>query len=99
MRCAVCVLLIAGAGILGLAGACRRSTSAESRFAPGAFPPVLSDEEYHRRPWQRTDCLTCHETGVNDAPKMKHHSLPDLAKGVKCRSCHVLQPGRKATER
>ncbi len=65
----------------------------ESDFAPGAFPPTLSDTEDHRNSWTRADCLTCHETGENESPVMKHDSLPELAKEAKCRTCHVFIEG------
>ncbi|NOX53592.1 MAG: hypothetical protein GXP27_03985, partial [Planctomycetes bacterium] len=28
-------------------------------FAPGAFPPTLSDVEYHQKAWSRATCLSC----------------------------------------
>ena len=67
----------------------------DSGFAPGAFPPALSDMEYHRPAWGTT-CLGCHETGKEDAPIVQHTSLPPQAKLVKCRTCHVLVPGSSA---
>ncbi len=75
--------------------ACEQAPGAGDEFAAGAFPPTLSDKEYHQRHWTRNDCLTCHETGVKGAPKMKHTSLPPLAKEVKCRSCHVPAGGNR----
>ncbi|MAG94792.1 MAG: hypothetical protein CMJ48_13775 [Planctomycetaceae bacterium] len=69
------------------------SSGGESDFAPGAFPPILTDMEYHQNSWTRTDCMTCHEEGVKDAPKLKHTSLPDVAKEAKCRTCHVFVAG------
>ncbi len=65
----------------------------DSPFAPGAFPPTLSDTEDHRNSWTRADCLTCHETGENESPVMKHASLPEVAKQAKCRTCHVFVEG------
>jgi hypothetical protein len=62
-------------------------------FARGAFPPTLSDTEYHQRAWSRPTCLSCHEHGLEDAPEIRHASLPDRAKLVKCRTCHVLVRG------
>ncbi len=74
--------------------ACEKTTpGASGDYAAGAFPPTLSNKEYHQRAWTRTDCLTCHETGVQGAPRMKHTSLTPLAKEVKCRSCHVPRSG------
>ena len=58
------------------------------------LPPVLSDMDYHKNSWNRTDCMTCHEAGVQEAPKLRHVSVPDLAKDAKCRTCHVLVPGQ-----
>lgn len=75
----------------------------ESGFAANAFPPTLPDAEWHREAWTRQDCLACHETGVGDAPIVRHKGLPAIALKVKCRSCHVLIPGkteaRPASER
>ena len=51
--------------------------------------------DYHKNAWTRTDCMTCHEAGVQEAPKLRHVSLPDLAKHAKCRTCHVLVPGQE----
>lgn len=62
-------------------------------FAPGAFPPTLSDVEYHQKAWSRATCLSCHENELEDAPQVLHTSLPPEAKQVKCRTCHVLVPG------
>jgi len=71
------------------------SGAQQDGFAAGAFPPTLSDMDYHADAWTRADCLTCHEKGVNDAPQVRHTSLPAAAKDSKCRSCHVLIPGQK----
>jgi cytochrome c5 len=78
-------------GALTLSG-CGSSDAANAQldFAPGAFPPTLSAEEYHANSWTREDCLTCHQQGVQNAPKMRHVSLPEIAAGAKCRTCHVL---------
>ena len=73
------------------ASAAKQSTE----FAPGAFPPILTDMDYHQNPWTRTDCLKCHELGLQDAPKIKHTSLPDVAADAKCRTCHVFVKGSK----
>ena len=77
---------------------CDQPTAAQSDFAAGAFPPTLSDMDYHQRSWTRTDCLVCHETGVDQAPAMKHNSLPPLVKEGKCRTCHVFIEGSKPGE-
>ena len=76
-----------------LLSGCEQTGSAESDFAPGAFPPTLSDTEYHRNAWSRADCLTCHAKGIQEAPTMDHTSVPALAKDAKCRTCHVFIPG------
>ncbi len=65
-------------------------------FAENAFPPILSDTEWHRDGWLDTDCLRCHETGVEEAPQVKHEGMPAVLLSVKCRSCHVLVPGESA---
>ena len=72
------------------------ASSVKVDFAPGAFPPTLSGEEYHGRSWTREDCLVCHEIGVKEAPKMRHISLPEIAASAKCRTCHVLIADQKA---
>ena len=82
---------------LSLAG-CSEPSRAQSEFAPGAFPPTMSDMEYHRSDWTRSDCLACHESGVNEAPLMRHVSVPDLAKDAKCRTCHVFVAGSSPGE-
>ncbi len=68
-------------------------------FAANAFPPTLSDTKQHRKAWRRNDCLRCHETGVGEAPEVRHKGMPDLLKVAKCRSCHVFEPGKKPTQR
>ncbi len=64
-------------------------------FAANAFPPTLSDTKQHRKAWRRNVCLRCHETGVGEAPEVRHEGMPDLLKVAKCRSCHVFEPGKK----
>ena len=58
-------------------------------FATNAFPPMIPSSASHRHTWTRDDCLLCHESGVNEAPKLVHQSLPRLLLKAKCRSCHV----------
>lgn len=58
-----------------------------------AFPPTLSDTDWHRNAWAVNDCLRCHETGVAEAPRIVHRGLPEIAFDAKCRTCHVLLPG------
>ena len=87
-------------GMLALSG-CDSSTSSaqtQAEFAPGAFPPTLSGEDYHAESWTRSDCLVCHDQGVKDAPKMKHTSVPAIAADSKCRTCHVLIADQKASD-
>ncbi len=67
----------------------------EGGFLPNAFPPTLSDTKWHADAWLRNDCLRCHETGVSDAPVVRHRGMPELLKAAKCRSCHVLEPGKR----
>jgi hypothetical protein len=69
-----------------------------SNFALGAFPPTMPDDADHREPWSRTDCLSCHAQGANEAPKMEHTSVPPLAEEAKCRTCHVLVPKGSSEE-
>ncbi len=64
-------------------------------FAPDAFPPTLSDTKYHRGAWVKNDCLRCHETGVGDAPRVRHRGMASILLKAKCRSCHVLIRGQK----
>ena len=65
----------------------------ETGFALAAFPPTIPDREWHRDAWIVNDCLDCHETGVQDAPMIRHKGLPDITYQSKCRTCHVLIPG------
>ncbi len=65
----------------------------ETGFARAAFPPTIPDQEWHKDAWFVNDCLNCHETGVEDAPMIRHVGLPEIAFDSKCRSCHVLIPG------
>jgi hypothetical protein len=88
--------LLIPAVLLSAFTGCEQPTVAESSdFAAGAFPPTLSDTDYHRKSWTRIDCLSCHETGANDSPKVVHGSLPALAMDAKCRTCHVFVEGSK----
>ena len=63
------------------------------QFASNAFPPTLSDTEWHRGGWDLNACLRCHETGVGKAPRVFHKNMPVVLLKAKCRSCHVLIPG------
>jgi len=66
----------------------------ETGFAVSAFPPTLPDTDWHHDAWIRNDCLRCHETGVGEAPRIRHVGLPELALVSKCRTCHVIEPGK-----
>lgn len=66
----------------------------EATFARGAFPPTVSDTEYHKGAWYKDDCLRCHETGVEDATPVRHRDMPKILLTAKCRSCHVLIAGQ-----
>lgn len=86
--------LVAVLSISLLAGCSESPSTAQANardkgFVDGAFPPTLSNKEYHTNSWSRTDCLKCHEAGLQDAPKIKHVSVPELAIEAKCRTCHV----------
>jgi hypothetical protein len=72
---------------------------AEVAFAENAFPPTVSDMDYHKDAWYRNDCLRCHETGVEEATVVKHEDMPAVLLTAKCRSCHVLIPGQKPVKR
>ena len=91
---AALTLLIAG--LVAATAGCGQGAKASgdaSKFVPGAFPPTLSDREYHEKSWTRTDCMTCHEKGTFGAPVTKHKSVVPIAKEAKCRSCHVFIKG------
>lgn len=66
----------------------------DTGFAVHAFPPTIPDRDWHRDAWIREDCMSCHETGVQSAPIVRHLGMPALALQSKCRSCHVLIPGQ-----
>ncbi len=65
----------------------------ETGFAAAAFPPTIPDEKWHKDAWTKNNCLDCHETGVGDAPMIRHKGLPEITFESKCRTCHVLIPG------
>lgn len=66
----------------------------ETGYAIAAFPPTIPDRDWHRDAWLKNDCLRCHETGVGQAPMIRHRGLPEITFASKCRSCHVLIPGK-----
>ena len=70
----------------------------EDEFAENAFPPTVSDMKYHHKVWYENDCLRCHETGVGDATVVKHKGMPGILLAAKCRTCHILIPGKKPIE-
>jgi len=72
----------------------REQTEADL-FDANAFPPTLPDTEWHQDAWVRQDCLRCHETGVEDAPIVRHEGMPPILLRAKCRTCHVIAPGQK----
>ncbi len=74
------------------------ATVTEDGFAADAFPPTLSDTDWHRDAWDVNDCLRCHETGVGDSPEVSHVDMPGILLDAKCRSCHVLIPGSLASD-
>ncbi len=63
-------------------------------FAANAFPPTMPDTAWHKDAWLKDDCLRCHETGVQDAPRVRHRDLPEILLTAKCRTCHVIEPGK-----
>ncbi len=68
----------------------------DDQFAVMAFPPTIPDKEWHQNAWTERNCLACHETGVQDAPMVRHESrLPEIAMQANCRSCHILIPGEE----
>jgi hypothetical protein len=68
-------------------------------YAPNAFPPVVSDVDYHKGAWMKNDCLRCHETGVGEATEVEHKDMPDILLTAKCRSCHLLIRGQLPIEK
>ena len=91
----LCILLLG----LTLIGGCVPAATEGSAYAEGAFPPTLSDEEYHQKDWTRDDCLVCHKSGQLGAPAVEHLGMPALQKDAKCRTCHVLIPGSVAEKK
>ncbi len=63
-------------------------------FAFAAFPPTITDKEWHEEAWTAGNCLDCHETGVGKAPEIRHYGIPALAMESNCRTCHVIEPGK-----
>lgn len=59
-------------------------------FDDNAFPPTLPSDENHSNAWLRTDCLICHENGIQDAPLVQHNKMSKLLLSGNCRSCHVV---------
>jgi len=71
----------------------------EVAFSDSAFPPTISDVKYHQTAWLKNDCLRCHETGVEDAPEVRHEGMPEILLTAMCRSCHLLIPGQAPVKR
>jgi len=92
MRNSILAVVLITVGMSLMFAGCDTSAPADSEFAVGAFPPTLSDMEYHRGAWTG-DCMRCHDTGIDGAPKTEHVSLPPHAKEAKCRTCHVFIAG------
>lgn len=67
---------------------------ATTGYAIAAFPPTIPDRKWHKDAWNKDDCLSCHETGVAEAPMIRHRGLPEITFASKCRTCHVLIPGK-----
>lgn len=62
-------------------------------FAANAFPPVLPNDQVHGTgpvdSWQGESCMSCHEKGKNNAPKVVHEGMADILMLGKCRTCHT----------
>ena len=61
-----------------------------TEFVDNAFPPTLPGDENHSNAWLRTDCLMCHENGIQDATLVQHNGMSKLLLSGNCRSCHVV---------
>ena len=97
-RFVVVAVLLGAALCVGACGGEESNVDADSgEFAWGAFPPVLTDEDYHELAWTKPGCLHCHEKGEQNSPKTVHAGMPDFLKEAKCRTCHVLIRGLKAS--
>lgn len=66
------------------------ATFVPTEFDDNAFPPTLPGDENHSGAWLRTDCLMCHESGIQDAPLVQHNGMSKLLLSGNCRSCHVV---------
>lgn len=80
------------------AGANSPQTDPPGLFAANAFPPAIPDSPSHRDAWAE-ECLRCHETGVAEAPRVMHRSVPAIAITGKCRTCHVEIAGHRMQPR
>ena len=93
-RFAVVAVLLLTTLCLGACGAKDTNVDPDSgEFAWGAFPPVLTDTDYHDLAWTKPGCLLCHDKGEQGAPKTVHKGMPEYLKQAKCRTCHVLIKG------
>lgn len=66
-------------------------------FAANAFPPVLPNDSVHGEgpvdSWNSKTCMSCHEKGKNNAPKVVHEGMADILMLGKCRTCHTSTEG------
>lgn len=83
-KCRSCHVLIPGSAPRKKPEETRRSP-----FDDNAFPPMIPNSESHNRAWTKDDCLLCHDSGICDAPVVRHEGLPKILMTAKCRSCHV----------
>jgi len=75
-------------------GAADIAIDPETGFASAAFPPTLTDRDWHESAWVVNNCMDCHETGVGDAVRVRHIGLPAIALASSCRTCHTVEPGK-----
>ncbi|KAA3615206.1 MAG: hypothetical protein DWQ01_00340 [Planctomycetota bacterium] len=98
MRRLLALLSLAALATLAVAcGPAEAGGDEAGDFASNAFPPTLSDTDYHQNAWSDSaeTCMVCHKTGINDAPKVVHEDMAAVLLDAKCRSCHVLIEGQQ----
>ena len=71
---------------------------AAPEFSDNAFPPTLPTDENHADGWLREDCLLCHESGISNAPDVRHAGMSRLLLSARCRTCHVVMAPGTAEE-